>query len=74
MTRISSQKRIAPISFIDTHREQDTIERLEKRLADGFQLIEQRRAAGIDVTALEEFWIELLHQYEALCDAMPEAA
>lgn len=74
MNRTSPQKRTASISHIDTHREQDTIERLEQRLADGFQLIEERRAAGIEVTALEEFWIELLHQYEALCDAMPAAA
>ena len=46
----------------------ETVARMEKRLSVGFELIEKRRAAGEDVTSLEDFWIDLLHEYEGLCD------
>lgn len=50
------------------------LETLEQRLADGYARIEDARSLGQDVTAWEEFWIELLHQYEAVVDDLPEAA
>jgi len=52
----------------------DHLESLEQRLADGYARIEDARRHGQDVTAWEEFWIDLLHQYEAAVDGLPEAA
>ena len=37
---------------------------LESRLEDGYRRIEQAHARGEDITAWEEFWIDLLKQYE----------
>lgn len=54
--------------------EEQTLHRLEERLNEGYELIEARRAAGLDVSKLEDFWIELLHEYEARCDSEPIAA
>lgn len=54
--------------------DEETLRRLEQRLNDGYEMIEKRRADGIDVTKLEDFWIELLHEYEARCDDEPIAA
>ncbi|MBA3380123.1 MAG: hypothetical protein M3490_01585 [Chloroflexota bacterium] len=50
------------------------LETLERRLADGYARIEDANLRGQDVTAWEEFWIDLLHQYEAAVDDLPEAA
>ena len=50
------------------------LEALERRLADGYARIEDARSRGQDVTAWEEFWIDLLHQYELTVDDFPEAA
>lgn len=50
------------------------LEALERRLADGYSRIEDARSRGRDVTAWEEFWIDLLHQYESTVDDLPEAA
>jgi hypothetical protein len=74
MKRTPPQKRPTSITELEGRRELATLERFERRLEDGFELIEIRRAAGIDVTKLEDFWIELLHQYETLCDSLPMAA
>lgn len=46
---------------------------LERRLNDGWSRIEEAKRRGEDVTAWETFWIELLAQYEAACDELPEA-
>ncbi|MCC6314410.1 MAG: hypothetical protein IT337_10400 [Thermomicrobiales bacterium] len=43
-------------------------EALRRRLEDGDERIAQALAAGQDVERWEAFWIDLLHQYEALCD------
>ncbi len=43
---------------------------LERRLDAGYRKIEDALARGEDVTAWEDFWIDLLHQYEAECDAI----
>jgi hypothetical protein len=46
---------------------------LERRLEDGYRRIEAAQRDGQDVAAWESFWIELLHQYEALADGLIEA-
>lgn len=46
----------------------------ENRLADGYQRIESAMSRGEDVRVWEEFWISLLHSYEALCDDLEQAA
>lgn len=43
-------------------------EALRRRLEDGYGRIEVALADGQDVTQWETFWVDLLHQYEALCD------
>jgi hypothetical protein len=43
-------------------------------LEDGYARIEQAQARGEDVTAWEEFWIDLLREYEAAALELPEAA
>jgi len=43
---------------------------LERRLDDGYQRIEQGIADGIDVSRWEEFWIDLLRQYETQADLL----
>jgi hypothetical protein len=47
---------------------------LESRLEDGYQRIEQARKNGEDVAAWEDFWIDLLRQYESSALSLPEAA
>lgn len=74
MSKTRPQKRPTDISARQDQHIEETLAHFERRLDDGFRLIEERRAAGIDVTALEEFWIDLLRQYEALCDGLPAAA
>lgn len=49
---------------------EDRIKTLEQRLNTGYELIDKRKAAGLDVTKLEDFWIQLLHEYEAACDEL----
>ncbi|HEV2128522.1 MAG TPA: hypothetical protein VGR22_07890 [Thermomicrobiales bacterium] len=43
---------------------------LEHRLRDGEHRIEEARDAGADVSAWEEFWIDLLRTYEATHDRL----
>jgi hypothetical protein len=47
---------------------------LARRLEDGYRRIDQAIATGSDVSAWESFWIDLLHEYEAVCDELREAA
>jgi len=47
---------------------------LERRLDDGFQRIDQALRDGADVAAWEDFWIQLLREYESLCDDLAAAA
>jgi hypothetical protein len=47
---------------------------LLKRLEDGYEKIEVAQANGRDTAFLEEFWINLLHEYEAVCDELQKAA
>jgi hypothetical protein len=47
---------------------------LARRLEDGYRRIDEAIATGSDVTSWEAFWIDLLHEYEAVCDELVEAA
>jgi len=47
---------------------------LSRRLDDGYQRIDQAIATGADVAAWETFWIDLLREYESVCDELREAA
>jgi len=47
---------------------------LTRRLDNGYAYVDRMIAAGEDVTRLEEFWIQLLRQYEAVCEGLAEAA
>ena len=52
----------------------DRREVLERRLDDGFQRIEQALRDGTDVAAWEDFWVQLLREYEAVCNELALAA
>ena len=47
---------------------------LARRLEAGYAYIDGMIAAGEDLTKLEDFWIDLLRQYEAVCEGLAEAA
>ena len=47
-----------------------SVETLVARLDDGYDRIDAAQAAGLDVAAWESFWIDLLRQYQAACDAI----
>jgi hypothetical protein len=47
---------------------------LARRLDDGYRRIDQAITTGADVSAWESFWIDLLREYEAVCDELREAA
>ncbi len=47
---------------------------LRARLEDGYNRIAAAQLAGEDVERWEDFWIELLSQYEALCDEAAESS
>lgn len=66
-------RQVPPTPFKRQHEDQ-SLQRLEERLNDGYELIEKRRAMGLDVSKLEDFWIELLHEYEDRCNEHPLAA
>ena len=76
---MSAQPR-PPVSSAEPQREirdiarPDSLEVLELRLVDGYHRIDSARASGQDVTAWEDFWIDLLHRYESLCDEVQVAA
>ncbi len=53
----------------DSVKPSQSIETLTARLDDGYNRIEAAQAVGLDITAWESFWIELLKQYQAACDA-----
>lgn len=47
---------------------------LERRLFEGYLRIEEALEAGQDVASWEQFWIDLLHQYEFVCNQLQRAA
>ncbi|MGH2534021.1 MAG: hypothetical protein ACRDJW_17200 [Thermomicrobiales bacterium] len=64
------------IVVLSTRRMASIVERREslaRRLDDGYDRIEQAAAAGTDVAAWEDFWIDLLREYEAVCDELAAA-
>jgi hypothetical protein len=47
---------------------EDRRDRLYERLEVGYGRIERALADGGDVTPWEDFWLELLKEYEQVCD------
>lgn len=47
---------------------------LSRRLDDGYQRIDDALRMGRDVDAWEGFWIQLLGEYEAVCEEWSDAA
>ncbi len=47
---------------------------LEQRLEDGYRRIEQALVECADVRAWEQFWLDLLAEYEAVCHDLAAAA
>jgi hypothetical protein len=47
---------------------------LERRLDDGYLRIEEALRAGADVSTWENFWLNLLADYECVCDEIRQAA
>ena len=47
---------------------------LEQRLDDGYRRIEEARLNQLDVRAWEDFWIQLLREYERVCDELGSLA
>lgn len=43
-------------------------ESLYRRLENGYRKVEQGLAEGCDMTTWEAFWIDLLREYERVCD------
>ena len=64
-------KRKAPISLITKRSEADV---LRDRLAAGYERIELAKRSGVDTQTWEEVWVHLLHEYEAVCDELDQAA
>lgn len=46
---------------------------LAQRLETGYRMIADKRAEGFEVTAWEDFWLELLRRYERVCDELQGA-
>jgi hypothetical protein len=53
---------------VDVEKQQALLDKLAQRLDDGYSRIDLGIANGLDVEHWEEFWLELLHQYERLVD------
>ncbi len=64
----------AALTRLEPGRIEPRRETLRQRLEDGYGRIDQALADGADVAAWESFWIELLHEYESICDEYQNAA
>jgi hypothetical protein len=53
---------------------EDRRDRLARRLDDGWARIDAAALAGEDVEGWETFWINLLREYEALCEESQDLA
>jgi hypothetical protein len=72
MISISDDEILAePIQFDDLRRRKA---KLEQRLEDGYVRINDAEAEGRDVSAWEELWMTLLHEYESVCNDLLDAA
>jgi len=74
MRQSSPQCNVITLRPIDGEPGTQSLATLERRLDDGYARIEHARSLGQDITAWEDFWIDLLRQYELACDSLPEAA
>ena len=45
-------------------------DKLDARLTDGWHRINDAEAQGREVSAWEDVWFGLLHEYEAVCDEL----
>lgn len=75
MTEDSHRADRAPIEL---HERRHAIDQrkmvLMQRLDDGYFRIEMALNNGDDIAAWEAFWIDLLHEYEGLCQSLDRAA
>lgn len=55
----------SPLTDVELAQKRDA---LDKRLEDGFRKIEDAEASGKNVYAWENFWLQLLREYESVCD------
>lgn len=69
-----SQTERPPATIVDIDRNATRRDGLARRLDDGYRRIDEARVNGVDVTAWETFWCELLGDYERLCDELDRAA
>jgi len=66
-----AKRKLAPINISTRQSEADV---LRQRLEAGYERIELARQSGVDTRTWEEFWVNLLHEYETVCDQFDEAA
>jgi hypothetical protein len=74
MRHTGPEGNIFPLHTARIDQNAQSLETLERRLDDGYARIERARSLGQDISAWEDFWIDLLHQYELACSELPEAA
>ena len=77
MKQASRKAQVNREAEIQYQERQQTIARLSEkrdeyveRLDIGAAKIEEARSQGKDVTSWEDYWIQLLRQYEAVCDKL----
>jgi flagellin-specific chaperone FliS len=73
LERIHWSRRMAKMSPLRKANLIQNVRQLERRLNDGWDRINQAEQRGDDAEAWIDFWIELLHQYEAAWDDLSEA-
>jgi transposase len=66
-----AKRKNAPISITTKRSDADV---LRLRLESGYERIELARQSGVDTRTWEEFWVNLLHEYEMVCDGLDQAA
>jgi hypothetical protein len=66
---VAAKQRARAERIVDLRQRQ---ERLVERLDTGAALIEEKRSKGEDVTQWEDFWIQLLREYEDVCEQLHE--
>lgn len=66
-----AKRKNVPISITTKRSEADV---LRHRLDAGYDRIELARQSSVDTRTWEEFWVTLLHEYEAVCDELKQAA
>lgn len=43
---------------------------IARRLEDGYARIDEAILRGVDIHAWEDFWLQLLEEYEEVCDGL----